>query len=281
MTRSNINLWFFVVIIILISGCRTRKEITEVPALPMLTGKQIVRNVEAHDFDFERIFFKRAMINFRDGSQNLSFKANVYLKRDSFIVLSITPVMGIELYRILLNPQGVKVLDRMNRELIVSDYDGFYKQFLIQPRFSFIQDILSNRMVSWPPANPLSSYKLVDHKRSQSYSLVSKVSRPYPLPYHRGQDYETVIHEINVEPNLFRVENNLILHPGLGIKFAVIYSGFQSLDASGNSFPHNMVINGSRLGKNFEGSLKFSEVEFDGANELSFKVPGKYETVYR
>ncbi len=266
---------------VLFFGCRTRKTVTVVPALRMLTGEQIVRNVESHNFDFDRIFFKRAVINYKDGSSNLSFKANIYLKRDSFIILSITPVLGIELYRVFLDPHGVKVLDRLNQEVIVSGYDLFYKQFLIQPGFAFIQDILTNRLVSYPLSNPLSSYKLSHPDLRQSYSIISQVSRPYALPYQRGIANDTIFHQIKVEPGLFRVESNLILHTGLGIKFGVDYSGFRSLDTLGHTFPENIVITGSRLNKSFEITAKFLDVELDGVNELSFKVPLKYETVYR
>ncbi len=279
MGRSRI-VWVIGVVLVFFSSCRTKEKVSTVAILPRLTGKEIIRNLEDTDFDFASVFFKRVVINIEDDNQNLSFKANVFLIKDSSVVVSILPAMGIELYRVLLEPGGFKVLDRLNKEVTLSGYETLNSRFLVQLDFDLIQNILTNRLFNYPAESDkaIHNYDVgVDHS---SYLLSSVNHRKLQRIYNHGT-HELVLHQISIDPGIFRINGNKISDIGAGLNVNIDYSGFEEYGNKKAVFPQKIAVTGSKNDKSFKVSIKFGEVDFDGDSRISFKVPDKYETVYR
>ena len=280
--RSSVGFWWVILLFLLFfSGCRSKEKVALVAVLPHLSDRQILQNLEDSSFHFDHVFFKKVAIDFEDNKQNISFKANVFLHHDSCIILSIAPAMGIELYRILLEPGGVKILDRLNREVTVSGYEAFNSRFMVQLDYPLIQSILTNRLFSYPPDSDKGVENYQGKISGSGYLLSSVNQRKLQRLYQHSNDRDLILHQILVDPTFFRVKENKILDVGGGLNVDIAYLGFQPNCGAGCFFPDQMVVKGSKADRNFKVSIKFGDVDFDGQSKISFKVPDKYETVYR
>ena len=115
-------------------------------------------NIEINTFKFD-YFSAKVKLNYTSGDQKLSAVANLRIKYDSLIWISISPGLGIELFRLKLTTDSVFLLDRMAHKYMKSSYSEFNNFYGINLNFKWIRSIMLG--------NPLSSNKkLVTNKEN-------------------------------------------------------------------------------------------------------------------
>lgn len=81
--------------------------------------------------------------DFKSEAQNASFKTNIRIKKDSIIWMSATALMGIEVFRIIITPDSVKFLNRLNKTYLVSDLENLSKIANVYVDFELIESLLT------------------------------------------------------------------------------------------------------------------------------------------
>lgn len=108
-------------IIVLAAACRTlRPVVTDAE----ISGKELFENIINSNPGFDTYSAGRVSVQVKEGEDAVNFRANVRIKRDSAILASISAFAGIEIARVVLTRDSVKVLDRLNN----SYFKGNYKQ---------------------------------------------------------------------------------------------------------------------------------------------------------
>lgn len=132
--------------ILLLAGCHTTKRVQRVQEVKTDPNRQLVEQVIAVQPTFQQMQAAKARfkIDYQQHSYNVSGTINILT--DSAIVLSLQPLLGIELYRMEILPQQVTVVDKMNRRYVRMTYEELQKQTGLNVRFDDIQAILSNHM---------------------------------------------------------------------------------------------------------------------------------------
>ena len=100
-----------------------------------------------------------------------SFKANLRMRRDSIIWLSISPALGIEVARIILTPDSLKVIDKWNDTYYLGDYSLIESKMSITFDFKLLQD-----MIVGNPALFDETEKFKGSKDDGAYLLTTKSS---------------------------------------------------------------------------------------------------------
>lgn len=101
----------------------------------------LVDQVKANEIDFQT-FSTKADFKIKKEEKNQSFKANVRIQKDSLIWISITPLLGIEVARVLITQDTVKVINRIEKEYFIGDFSYLQSRFNIDLEFDVIQSIL-------------------------------------------------------------------------------------------------------------------------------------------
>jgi hypothetical protein len=103
------SLLIAMVVIVSFSSCRKSKNLTAVkePLKDRPSG-QILRQYEQNEFKFDWLGMKIDAETQNEG-ESLSFKATVRMRRDSAIWISLSPALGIEVFRVLITQDSVKV----------------------------------------------------------------------------------------------------------------------------------------------------------------------------
>src|ERR1043165_2055158 len=107
----------FAGVIIFFYACHTQKRTVETPAPVKLKGENVIQlfdSVIAHQFDFTSLTAKAA-VEIATDKETTSFDVNIRMKKDSAIWLSITPLLGIEVARVLVTRDSIRILDRINK----------------------------------------------------------------------------------------------------------------------------------------------------------------------
>ena len=88
------------------------------------------------EFDY---FSAKAKVKFDDGEKSVSATANFRIKKDSIIWLSITPGLGIDVARVLINTENVYVLDKINKQYYEYTFEELSKEYDFDFNFEMIQ----------------------------------------------------------------------------------------------------------------------------------------------
>lgn len=270
---GNRNGWLIYLLLIFLvgfNGCKSLDRIFVGSATDALDEDELVDLIIDKQLNYQDIFYKRAFIEIEQNGKNQAVRANIYLKKDSAIIVSVVPIMGIELYRLLLDKEGVYLIDRMNRTTSEMDYASISKRVLVDFNYDQIQSILTNGVFTYPVNNIQSLRKFSGSKKETHYSLTSAgVSR-----FRSDESFQIV----DILPDLFRISNAYISYPKKEISMNIAYSDFVSL--SGDiPFPSKIVIQGNKSQEAIVLTLTFPSVDINGNQSLLFSIPPSYAKV--
>jgi hypothetical protein len=270
---GNRNQWLIYLLLIFLVGfnaCKSLDRIFVGSATDPLDEDELVDLIIDKQLNYHDIFFKRAFIEIEQNGKNQAVRANIYLKKDSAIIISVVPIMGIELYRLLLDKEGVYLIDRMNRTTSEMDYASISKRVLVDFTYDQIQSILTNGVFTYPVNNIQSLRKFSGTKKETHYSLTSAgVSR-----FRNDESFQIV----DILPDVFRISNAYISYPKKEISLNIAYSDFVSL--SGDiPFPSKIVIQGNKSQEAIVLTLTFPIVDINGNQSLLFSIPPSYAKV--
>lgn len=76
-----------------------------------------------------------------EGPMNISLKMSLRMKRDSAIWISLSPGMGFEVARILIRPDSVWVVDKINKKYMVDSQEQLAERFQLPVDFQTLQSL--------------------------------------------------------------------------------------------------------------------------------------------
>jgi hypothetical protein len=136
------NKWagLFIAIFLAISwSCHTPHIVQTTPLQPGYNAilnqdsvTSIFLKVRKKFFDFNT-FSCKAKVSYSDQKNGvINFSATIRMKKDSVIWISISPGMGIEVYRIMVTKDSIRILDRLHKSYISRGVD-YVGQFVSYP----------------------------------------------------------------------------------------------------------------------------------------------------
>jgi len=172
----------FGLVIVLASSCRSTKSIQTAIAkkdtthvIPVVDSradsmyfiKKVLDTVHKNEIDFQT-FSAKIKVDFegKDGKKN-DFNAFVSLKKDSILWISINALFGIEAFRVLITPDSVKVMDKINRTVQLRSVESLQEVTQMPMTFKELQNLLVGNPVFLD--SNISSYK----KDDRTISLIS------------------------------------------------------------------------------------------------------------
>ncbi len=129
----------FFVILLLFSACSKKVVSTSDTAAEM-------KEFKVNNLDFNYLT-ANSKIKFSDGKKNMSASANIRMKKDSIIWISVTPGLGIEAARGLITRDSVLFINRLNREYTAYSFQDLSRQFNFDITFDLIQAALLGNML--------------------------------------------------------------------------------------------------------------------------------------
>lgn len=195
-------------------------------------------------------------IAFNDKSYSIT--GSVKMITDSVIQLSITPFLGIEMYRAVLRPDSITIIDKNNRNYFSTNYAFLQQRFGIQINFKDIQAILSNQPFDAPSASDSSGITSSD----DGYSWVTTHSNL------------TVNYSFNKALQLTKTQ---LGQAASDAKFACSYTSFNTYETV--TFPTQYTIEAG-LGQKHTGlSFTFDKIIFNSTPNISTMNLSDYSRV--
>ncbi len=273
---NRIFLFYSCLIILVFFGysCKSVERIFSGSPKFDIDESELIENVLSKDIIFDNLFFKRVQYDFDFEGQSRSLRGNLFILKDSFIVLSVTPLMGIELFRIVLEPSKVSIIDRINKKVIFTDYSYLKSKYLFDLNFFLFQDIITNSFFTYPYDLPFVESRFNATIVDDFYSLKSKSKSLNQRITTKNKAQQV----INIYPDLYKISNTTIIIPEDQIVFKVTYTNLKMFD-SNIIFPENIELYGTHLSEGIRINFNFSQLELNSKQSLSPSIPVSYEKV--
>ena len=209
------------------------------------------------------------------------------MKRDSFIWISVTAPLGIEVARGLFNPDSVQFINARAEEYLISDYGLFWEKVEVQLPFACFQRILTNRFfdfISCTPTVDREKRYTLDKSGEDSvlYSLDvraigGKLKRLYKKK-RRNKEFTIVMQKVHVNPDNFSLNAVSIEDLEANLEVSVSYGHFK--DFGGKLFPARLSFKLLSDSDVLEVVLDFTRLEFDVSVSPNFRITSKYKRIY-
>lgn len=145
-TAACMNKALFLLISLFIISCKTSQVATKTEAVPAPPVKSdasvaVIDSIRHHQLQFEYLTGK-AKVHVKNDKDETDFTANIRMRRDSAIWVSISPALGVEAVRLLMTIDSIRVIERLSKKRYAKDY-SFFKSYSSLPiTFFTMQDLI-------------------------------------------------------------------------------------------------------------------------------------------
>lgn len=259
--RAAIGLSAFAILMLIFSGCKTTQTASSPPKTTEITCAALIDSSMRHS-EFNYLSAKVNVDYNRNGDVK-NFNVRARFKMDSAIWVSIAPAMGIEVMRLCLTQDSVKLLNRMDQTYIASTFDEANEKLGLSEDFNLVQALITGMFAK---VYDISSYSSAivgaDHLLNANPEKASANGLQKPLT-----------HQTNISPSNWRVLKTLLVNAQANESVEANYGAFMNMGSF--TFPTEMEVTLKGEGQ-LNVRLNWSKVEQPTSLEFPFSIPEKY-----
>lgn len=217
-------------------------------------------------------FSAKADVTTRQGDNTTSFNINMRVKSDSIIWISITPLLGIEVARVMVTPDSVKFIDRINKKYSVTDLGFFNKMLDINVDFDIIQGIITGNLFAYKK-NKFNSVYIEEGQ----YILSTLSKRRLKRSLEDIDPSKSVVQDVWVSDSNYRISKLNVNDQKLNKSLTVTYRDHQQ--TPGGLFPFRSTTTVT-ADKELTIEIEYKKVNVNAELEFPFSIPDSYESVH-
>jgi len=232
-----------------------KKRIQTEARIKKKSAKQIQKKVIKNDFEVDWFAAKAKVSYTEPNNYSQTFNANVRLKTDSAIWISIVPLLGIEMARILITKERVQVLDRINKKYL--DLDEHYIEYMLGYPVDFY--LLQNALLG---------QRFHEFRRPRATITQNK--------YFLEDVVKKVVSRLWINPNNFSIYKMQLYDERASKRLDMVLSDYGDFKKFVFAKKRTVDIFSP---ENYHIDIYYSRIKFNEPQSLSFKISDKYEWV--
>ena len=237
-----------------------------------LKGEEVIQifdSVKSKEFQFKYLSTK-AEVSYTDKSgETNSFDVNLRIRRDSAVWISITPLLGIELARVLITRDSVIVLDRLHKNYIKRDFRYFEDLWKTNVNFDMLQAVIVGNYFQYQGKEKLRS--IYDE---EPYLILSTLNKRQARRAAEEKDpNKSMVQDFWIDGN-YRIAKSRITDQKQDRFVEASYKNFT--DVNGSLFPNNIVVTIASTTPTII-SVEYTKAVNEDTLQMPFSIPEKYE----
>lgn len=249
----------------LFSACSSIKPLAG-KTLKEMSFDQLYGKMEKSKQHFSYLSAKLSVSYQKGNKEPVQFRAQMRLKNDSIIWMSIVPAMGIEAARVVLTTDSVKLLNRMKKNYLLGSYHLLDSLMHTNINYDMLQALLLGNNVSYLRVD---SAAKVDN---QQYLLEMEMQMPVRDSVS-GRQFLT--QKIWLNPETFNIKTLLLSESGMpGKNLQIFYNKYQNIDGFTIPLKMQIVINARQK---IIINIIYKKAEINIPHNFPFIIPGKYK----
>lgn len=270
--NKGILIKIFTVLIVfsgLLTSCVTKQKVLREP-IKEQGADYLFNKLKENELKFKFLVLK-GDINSEIDKESNSFSFNMRIKKDTLIWASISPAFGIEALRVLITPDSIWVMNRINKEYFKTTYE--YVNQIMSSTFDF--DMLQAFLVG----NDFEYYDNTAFKASLDFSNyeLSTIGRRKLRRYiETTNNLKLLKQKITLSPDNFKILKQTLEEKDTDRKLEVKYSDFESYN---NQFYAKTLKCEVNSNKKMNLDISYEKIEVVDTLEFPFTIPSKYTKV--
>lgn len=279
-----------------LSSCKTKRALEVSPLFP-LNENALLYLVDQGSFNYKS-FSSKLSVYSSSPNQSGSFKVNLRMQKDSAIWMSITPALGIEAVRVLIEPDSLLYINKMKSQYFAGAYDEIDSLLQYATQFAFLENLLVGNPVEIEPdekyvtlvdelyyvlqtkvKRKLKKTVDINVKRTLQDSLYGDVLRPkrFEKATEKLDDTDLIVKRYYIRASDFRIARVNIDDLQYGRSMQIKYSKFEVID--GHSFPLKIDISVRTPNETSVVEIEHSRIKINEPQTYPFKIPSSYKAI--
>lgn len=257
-------------------SCKSRQKAatTPTPIVPMENEsvQELMNRLDSSAFKAEWVSGKASVKTNQDGNET-SFNITLRAKKDSIIWISISPLLGIEVARVMITPDSVMMLDRIHNKYQVNTFDAINKLLQLKVNFEIVQSLLYGNFFAYKKnENRFNSVYLEE----KFYVLSSLNKNKLKRSLEEGDLTKPVIQDVYINDNYFRIFKMSVLDQRINKSLLTEYEDFRQTEAGQFPFKSKTKV---KAEKELEINIDFGKLKVGEVQEFPFNIPSNFERV--
>jgi len=213
-----------------------------------------------------------------DNKKN-SFKGIIRIKKDSVIWISITPGMGIEVGRLMVTNDSVKLINRLNSTYFTGNFSHINKILNADIDFDMFQSLLTGNDFAYYENGVAGKFK-ANIENQQYHLTTAERSKLRKYIKSTAEADRLFIQNILLSPDNFKITGLSIKEKKLkddNRKLVVTYDDFRQLD--NQLFPYHLNVDVFDKDKDIKLSINFTKVVSNVPQSFPFNISNKYQKI--
>lgn len=262
----------FILSLVLFS-CKNKEKASRKP----LEGKNVeylLNQLTINEFQFSTLSAKAGFNILKEG-KNTAFKASIRIRKDSAIWLSITPALGIELARILITQDSVKIINRLQKEYFIGDFEYINKKFNVDLVFDDIQSVLLGNSLAFEKDEKLRF--AIDNDMYYLGNMTKRRAKKADIKPQKIERKKNEVVSLWLDENTFKINKFLLSDLTADRFIRGVYLNQQKVEEQ--IFPHLLKFY-IQSKEPTELEIEYSRVSLNKSISFSFNISPKYEQVF-
>ncbi|HMT29445.1 MAG TPA: DUF4292 domain-containing protein [Bacteroidia bacterium] len=262
--------------LIAFGGCKTRQKAVE----PIVkeekktidkSAPDLQQLISDHSFKASSISAKAA-VKTEIGDQSNSFNFNLRLLTDSVIWISISPLLGIEVARVVITRDSVKFLDRLNKKYSVTDFEYLTQLLHVNVDFDILQGVLTGNLFAYKK-NKFNSVYL-----EEKYYILSTLSkRKLKRSMEDVDPNKPIVQDLYVDGQTYRITRLSIEDQRVQKSLLTDYQDHRVTDGGLFPFQSKTLI---KAEKEVKIEIEYNKITLNTNPEFPFTIPDGYEKIH-
>ena len=255
----------FLIASFLLTSCKTVKEIARGP-LENHTSQDLWNALDDQS-EFGTISAK-VHVDFEQNGKKQAFNCKLRIQEDSAVWVSIAPLLGIELFRMVITTDSVKLVDRLNKRYFTDSLAVLESMTKVPVSFDVMQSLLTGKLVNLYPAEKYRTSRIIDH-----YQMSMKSRGKMRREFRKTMQDIPIAHQMQIARNGTSLIGTFLKDLSTGNLVRAKYSEFEPVGEK--EFPTEMDIQTAGSGR-VRIKLEWSRIKMGEPVNLPFNIPTKY-----
>jgi len=276
------------------SACGSRRTVSVDRELPQRSAEKVLERALAMQQAPPRYYSAKADVELSMPDEQRSFKAHLRSVQDSAVWASVVPLLGIEAARVLLTPDSLKIMDRINDQYFVGDTGSTRKRFGLVLELALLQRALCGEAIALDSAERYrvdreeGHYVLTSREKRRFIRAAEDISpsdtltrdrdmreRRLERTLRKAEEREAIVHRYHLDPDSFRVARVQVVNLMNDKTAELRYEERGGPEVQ--HLPTRIRITLSEPGRVVSAFLSITRIDLEGPVQMSFRIPEKYE----
>lgn len=248
---------FLLIIVLIITSCKTKSVVTGTAAKPM-TANKIIKNHYNNGFDKETLT-ARMKVKYRGKSDLPGVTASMRIKKDETIWISLSK-LGYPLGKVLITKDKVSYYEKINKTYFEGDFALLSNWLGTELDFQKVQNLLLGQAI----------LNLKDSKHE-----VALKGAYYELTPKKENGLFNILYLLN--PQNFKLVKQQVTQPEENKTLSIDYDNYERID--GEFFPKEVLITAKDQKYTTTIDVEYRSVEFNKSIRFPFTIPNGYKEI--